>query len=228
MNQKGKKRGRDPRQLFALVITVVIVITSVAGLVISNIDPQTGDDNLDARYQGIARGVNEDGLPVLGDPGAPVLVHEISDFTCGHCGTFHDEVFPLLLDEHIKDGGAQLVFVPAVSNRTGSEQSTRAAFCALEQGRFWEMHDWLFGFHGYGYTEAGLLEAVEALGMDTKLFLACMVGPEAETGLRRAEAFIDVKRAEGAFTGTPTIYINGEQLASWRSVVSAVNAALQR
>ncbi|MBN1284107.1 MAG: thioredoxin domain-containing protein [Anaerolineae bacterium] len=227
---KQAKRKNSPQQIVFLIITIFVVLAMAAGAVVSLLDAErtsTGLDAIIARYAGVPTGVTEGGLPYLGSPGAPVLVHEISDFTCDDCATFHDEVLPLLLDEHIKNGDAWLIYAPAASDRAGSEPSTRAAVCALRQGKFWEMHDWLYGWRGLGYTEAELVEAVEALGMNTNAFLACLVGPESELALQNVEKFLDEKRADGTFTDTLTVYVNNEVLSSWRSVIAAVGAALQ-
>jgi protein-disulfide isomerase len=42
--------------------------------------------------------------PVLGDPDADVTVAVYEDFSCPHCATYNDEVFPQLRDAYIDPG----------------------------------------------------------------------------------------------------------------------------
>ena len=47
---------------------------------------------------------------VLGKEDAPITVVEYASMTCGHCGNFHNKVFPVLKEKYIDTGKMRLVF----------------------------------------------------------------------------------------------------------------------
>ncbi len=176
---------------------------------------QVTETALGEHYAGIERGTSEEGMPQLGSPDAPVTIHNYSSFTCPHCATFHDNQFVELLSE-IRAGEVRFVFVP-VSNQS-SAPATAAAFCAEEQGRFWEMHDllfsWLGQYGGSAFAQARLVQGAEGLGLDTEAFSACLNAPETQARIEEANAlwFALAQAYQGQpneVTGTPTLTFNG-------------------
>ena len=82
---------------------------------------------------------------VIGSDSAPVEVVEFGDFECPGCGSFANLTEP--------DVRARLVFTGLIRFRymdfpLSGHRNTRAAhlaaWCAGEQGKFWEMHDAIF------------------------------------------------------------------------------------
>jgi protein-disulfide isomerase len=106
-----------------------------------------------------------------------------------------------------------------------SRLAAHAAQCAGEQGKFWEMHDQLFGNHSWAQTgknPTGLFrDFAKAAGVDVGRYDACM-----ESG--RYAARIEFSRHEGEqrrVDGTPTFYINGAKYAG-RNNSDAFKAAV--
>jgi protein-disulfide isomerase len=82
-----------------------------------------------------------------GEANAPVLVYEIADFQCPYCARFAVDVFRQIDSAYVKTGKVRWVFVnlPA-PNHANAWLASEAALCAgAEAGRFWTMHDRLFG-----------------------------------------------------------------------------------
>lgn len=54
----------------------------------------------------------DEALPerALGSPDAPLVVHEYSSLTCGHCANFHTDVLPRLRQEFIDTGKVRWVY----------------------------------------------------------------------------------------------------------------------
>jgi protein-disulfide isomerase len=77
---------------------------------------------------------------------APVQIVEFSDFGCGYCARFHDDVYPTLEREYVQSGKVAWKYVPMVLGIFGpnAEAAARAGECAGEQGRFPGMRDLLF------------------------------------------------------------------------------------
>jgi len=204
-------RQREQQQRAVLFIGALAVLAVIViGIVISSRPPDTTlPTDTSGRYAGIPVGTtssapNKDvipypvAFPYMGNPNAPVRIEEISSFSCSYCLQYHDGTVVKIVDE-IRAGRAQFVYIP--TTRTGDYSPagvlavTEAAVCAMQQNKFWEMHDILFDWQSR-YAEGAadhnrLLGAAGQLGMDTGKFNSCMSDP-----------------------GTPTVFLfsNGKQV----------------
>ena len=148
----------------------------------------------------------------MGDPNAPVKIVEYSDFQCPFCKQFADETEMQLVENYVNTGKVFFVYVPygPGGNYIGDESkaSANAAFCAAEQGKFWEYKDYLFANHtgeNVGdYTNKRLITFAENLGLDMSQFNKCF---KSEKFNDRLEEGIVQGRASGA-GGTPHFIIN--------------------
>ncbi len=77
--------------------------------------------------------------PSLGDPNAPVLMVEYSDFACPFCKRFAEQTKPSIISEFIDAG--LVYFVRKDFIAVGGQKAAEAAHCAGEQGAYWEYHD---------------------------------------------------------------------------------------
>lgn len=129
-------------------------------------------------------GTTEDGHPYLGNADAPVTVYEYADFQCPHCKQ-HNDVFAREIDKtFITPGKAKLVWVTFPFMGDGSENdesvlASMAGYCGLEQGKFWEVHDWLFENQGPAANQGNfarerLKKIAERLDLDLTKWDACM------------------------------------------------------
>ena len=112
--------------------------------------------------------------PTLGNPKAPVLVIEFSDFTCGYCGRFYRETLPALKAEYLDAGKARFAYRDYPRDPGGlGLVAAHAARCAGEQGQYWGMHDRLFDQHARLGTGI-IMQLAKDLQLDEKTFAACM------------------------------------------------------
>ena len=112
--------------------------------------------------------------PTLGDPKAPVLVVEFSDFTCGYCGKFFRETLPELKTEYLKAGKVRFAYRDYPRDEEGwGLVAAHAARCAGEQGKFWDMHDRLFEQHARLGTGV-IMQLAKDLHLNEKAFANCM------------------------------------------------------
>jgi len=157
-------------------------------------------DTIDLRKIGYSRGAED----------APVTVYEFSDFGCPFCGMFARGTYPGLHEEFVATGKVRWTYVPFVMGMfPNGAESARAAECAAEQGKFWEMHDLLYAkqnewkasrsperlYNGYA----------RELGLDTGRFASCYREDRggARTALNNRAA--DALRVRA----TPSFFING-------------------
>ena len=86
----------------------------------------------------------------------------------------------------------------------GATRIARAAEAASRQGKFWEMHDWIYDSEP-PVTEARVVERARSLGLDMARFAADLESPETAA---RIEADLADGRRNGV-TGTPTLFVDG-------------------
>jgi protein-disulfide isomerase len=148
----------------------------------------------------------------MGDPNAPVKMVVFSDFQCPFCKVFADDTEPRLIENYVKTGKVFLVYVPygPGGNYIGpeSEAAANAAFCAAEQGKFWEFKQFLYANHTGenvdDYTNKRLSAFAENIGLDMEQFKDCFKSNKFKDKL--AEGIAE-GRALGA-GGTPAFIFN--------------------
>jgi len=150
--------------------------------------------------------------PVKGPASAPVTIVEFSDFQCPFCS----KVTPTLKQLEEKYGDKlRVVFrdFPLSSIHKDAAKAAEAAECAHAQGKFWEMHDKLFGDQSKLQVE-GLKKSAADIGLDAAAFNQCL-----DSGKFAAEVQKDVDEGMSyGVTGTPAFFINGRMLFGARPI----------
>ena len=125
--------------------------------------------------------------------------------------------------------GDQLRFVyrnfPLTEIHPHALHAALAAEAAADQGKFWQMHDYLF-HHQHTLEDADLAEHAEAVGLDMQQFTRDMTDRHT---LARIEEDLE-SGARSGVQGTPTFFINGVlYLGSWEQedLLAALQAASQ-
>ena len=152
--------------------------------------------------------VSAEGAPTRGPDDAAVTIVVFSDFGCSASA----QVWPTL-DEVLElyPGEVRVAYRAFPLGGDPSSvgvQAANAAFCAGEQGLFWEMHRVLFE-HQAGLGEADYAAYGEEIGVEVGSFGACL------EELRYADQ-IESDRAAGMEAGVqalPTVFINGRMVA---------------
>ena len=144
--------------------------------------------------------------PAHGPADAPVTIIEFSDFQCPYCSRAVATIKKL---EESYPGKIRVVYrdFPLTSIHPQAARAAEAAACANEQGKFWAMHDSLFGQQDK-LQEADLKQRAVDLGLDTAAFNRCL-----ESGRETAQWQKD--QAEGERYGvqsTPAFFVNGRMI----------------
>jgi len=145
------------------------------------------------------------GLPVKGDPEAPVKMLVFHDFECPPCERFHSQTMTALRS-HYKDKIAiYFVHFPLSSKcnpnlqrdmHPGACMAATAASCAQRQGKFWEMNDLLFEHvreradvhDARPITTSLMVSFAERLKLDQQAFTACLDDPAILAEIKRQVA----------------------------------------
>jgi len=86
----------------------------------------------------------KNGSPMIGNPSSPISILEWGDYQCTFCYRFHTSSFNVILDEYINSGRANFVFKDFPLNGPDSVLAAEAAYCAEDQGKYWQYHDELY------------------------------------------------------------------------------------
>ncbi len=167
----------------------------------------------------------------MGDPNAPVKIIEYADFQCPYCMQFHQDTEPQIIAQYVKTGKVYFEY-HSVGAFLGEESgaAAQAAYCAGDQGKFWEYHDTLFS-HWTGenvgdFTNDKLQQYAAALGLDETAFNGCL-----STGKYASLVQQDVTDARAAgIKATPSFLVNGklvEGALPFSDFQQAIEAALK-
>jgi protein-disulfide isomerase len=164
----------------------------------------------------------------LGVADAPVIVEVWSDFQCPACGRFAIEIKPSVIDDYVRDGRVRFVYRDFAFLGNESVDASIAARCGEQQGRFWQVHDFLFanqaGENRGAFAPARLEQIAQAAGLDLDAYRTCRADAAARTA-------VSADTAQGRAAGvnaTPTLAVNGQlmQIVSYAELRSAIDAAL--
>jgi protein-disulfide isomerase len=140
---------------------------------------------------------------IQGPASATLTLVEYGDYECPYCGQAHP-----IVKELQRRLGDRLRFVfrnfPLSQAHPHAEHAAEAAEAAAQQGRFWEMHDYLYD-HQRLLDDDHLLEYADAVGLDRDLFDAAM-REHAEASRIRDDFMSGVR---SGVNGTPTFFVNG-------------------
>jgi protein-disulfide isomerase len=173
-----------------------------------------------------------DGELFRGEATAPVAIIEYADIECPFCRHFERDIYPRVFDDYIKTGKARLYYrdMPLPFHEH-AVPAARAAHCAGEQGKVWEMHDSLFtdkipipGPNGRssGLAASDIDERAAKLGLDTTKLDACI----ASTRFAEVIKHSSEEAAKMNIEGTPTFVIgtidpNGNIVSVKKTIVGA-------
>ncbi len=224
LSQKALLKRKQQQQQLQTMIVLGIGIVILAVILIYALFPRSTATVSSGRYANLPTGTTVTGptsaqaypydAPYLGNPNAPAKIEEIGSFSCPICLAYHDSVFINLIDE-IQAGRLQYIFLPTtLTGDYDSVPGTEAAYCAMQQGQFWPMHDRLFQEQSEYGSDAARIDHIEAdaqsLNLDMTKFDACKTSAQAQQFVQTANSYADQR----GMRGTPTIFlfINGQQV----------------
>lgn len=150
-----------------------------------------------------------------GEPDAPVKIVEFADFQCPGCAHFAANVGRPIREAYVNDGRVQIEYYdfPLVSVHPHAFLAARAARCAGDQERYWEMHDML-----YARQTEWAAERTAPIDRFTSYATAVGADPAAFGSCLRSDRHADVVTANAMLgeqlgvRSTPTVYLNGRNV----------------
>lgn len=162
----------------------------------------------------------------VGDPNAPVKIHEFFSLTCNHCASFHKDVYPQIKSELIDTGKVYFIYEefplngPALYGSMIARCLPEARYAGFVDLLLTTQDKWAFG----GDFKASLKQSAALAGMSDDAFEACFKNEELQKEIAN-----NIKDASDAWkiSSTPSFVINdgerifrgGQPYASFKSVV---------
>lgn len=158
------------KKIIAIPIIIGVIASIIAIVSLSNVSNQ--DDKITAQK------LVHNASPILGNPDAPITILEWGDYQCTYCYKFHTDTLNIIDDEYIKTGKAKLVFRDFPLNGQDSVLAAEAAYCAGEQGKYWEYHHEIYrnwAGEKTGWVNRDSLEKFgNAVGLNSELLNNCI------------------------------------------------------
>ncbi len=147
----------------------------------------------------------------MGDPKAPVKIIEYADFQCPYCLRYWQETELQIINTYVVTGKVHYEY-RSVGAFIGPDSAlaAEAAYCAGDQGKFWEFHDTLYsnwtGENVGDFAPDKLRQYAAAVSLDPSKFDDCL-----NRGLHASQVQQDVtgSKADGV-RATPSFLINGK------------------
>lgn len=173
-------RRKEQRGRVIGIALITVGALFVAFLIIwPNVKPVTGVTVVDPNPRPQAD------MNSMGDPNAPIKIVEFSDYQCPFCENFSKDTEPALVESYISTGKVYFTYRSTGnwvsqninSGLTESEDAAEAAYCAGDQGKYWEMHDMIFanvlGEDVGSFTDRRLSLIAEKTGLDLNQYEEC-------------------------------------------------------
>ncbi len=157
----------------------------------------------------------------MGDPNAPVKIDEYSDFQCPACLSFYKQTERSIVEQYVATNKVYFTY-HSMGAWIGPESgaAAEAAYCAGDQGKFWDYHDILFdnwtGENVGDFSAQRLQTFGETLGLNMNDFRTCLDS-------HKYASQVTQDRTEGnnrGVTATPTFFINEKKIVGAQSFTS--------
>jgi protein-disulfide isomerase len=148
--------------------------------------------------------MNVEGLPFMGELNARLTVVEFSDYQCPYCGQYVRETMPQIVRDYVKTGKLKYISgdLPIEEIHPQALKAAKAAACAGEQGKYWEMRDQLFkNQNALGQGELSL--HAQAIGLNVLPFQRCLFSEKYDARVREGREVASVL----GIRGTPSFVI---------------------
>ena len=120
----------------------------------------------------------QNGSPIIGNPSETITIVEWGDYQCTFCYKFHQSTLNTIKQDFIETGKVKLVFKDFPLNGPDSVLAAEAAYCAQDQGKYWQYHDELYknwGGERTGWVNRDSLDKfATTVSLDLEKFDKCL------------------------------------------------------
>ncbi len=156
------------------------------------------------------------------DANATVQVVEFADLQCPACKAAHETITTPLVAKYGTKIRLDFMHFPLQALHPYALAAAQASECSADQGKFWEFLDVNY-MNQKDLNTANLTKWAQSLGLDMDLFDRCL-----RSGIKKDAILDEYKKGQGVnVRGTPTFFVNGQQVESSAAAIgAAIDAAL--
>jgi protein-disulfide isomerase len=200
---KNKKGNQKKQDFWVILIISIIAVAIIAVIVISKL-PKGVVVPTDTVAKPMEKGLN------MGDPNASIKVVEFADFQCPYCQLYWEQIEPTIIQKYISTNMIYYTYSPMAFVGQESIDAAEAAYCANDQGKFWEYRDYLFANHTgenvSDFTQEKLLTFAKKLNLDMDSFKSCLTTGKYAQAVNDANTYA----SNQGVNSTPSIMVNGK------------------
>ncbi len=198
IRSRRKAQKRQQRMTLILISSAAVLLVVLAVLLPKVLVSRT-------KYK------NTDGFSV-GDPNAPIVVEEFTDYLCSHCKNFALNYEEDFIKAYAETGKVYFTFNNFPFMTEDSYRGAEASYCAAEQNRLYEFKDFLFTYAGYqdAFSDSALISYATSAGLDPDQFETCLLS---DKYLNTYVEDLTYGQSVGV-QGTPTFVVNGTVVSS--------------
>ena len=152
----------------------------------------------------------------IGSADAPLTIIEYASVACGHCASFHEEVWPMIEGDYVETDQVRFVFREML---TGNPQFAVAGFSlahCVPEDRYFDMIDLLFqqqpaifgAARQPGGARSQYLAIAQSMGLSESDFNACLSDESIQADILAANE----QALDDGINSTPRFLFNGELL----------------
>jgi len=226
---KAKRRKQMMQQRLTVIGIIVVGALLIAGILIYPNFTPVGTINMPTPETYPLAKDN-----TMGDPNAPVKLTIYADFQCPACGNWSRDYEPGIVAKYVATNKVYFVYTPFSfidDNGPGTESkdAAAAAFCAMDQGKFWQYHDMLYANqtseNSGDFTGKRLAAFAQKLGLNMSQFNTCF-----DSGKYKNLVLQDkVEATTLGVNSTPSFAIDGKLVtiqSSYDELDTALDAAI--
>jgi len=151
-------------------VILIVAVTAYASSYMSDFD--NTPRNVEQKFETIA----------LGSETATVTIVEIGDYQCEMCKLWFEKTRPLIIENYVETGKANLIFIDMPFLGTDSQHAAAATYCADDQDKYWDYHVKLYQLQQHvddGWANIDRLSAIAfSLDLNVDVFDECMKSKE--------------------------------------------------
>lgn len=208
---KASKKTSAPNRAFYVIIAAIAVVGIAALSYVSTRSPAAA---VASRIDSTLPPVQSEGY-VMGSPVARLEVIEFGDFECPQCGRFATLSEPDIRTRLVNTGTIRFRFIDyPLPMHANTWNASRAAACADEQGKFWEMHDAIFANQdrwdgtATNNPDKVLKDVAKQAGLKTDQFNECVDTKKTQAKVQAHYALAMARKVGG----TPTFVFGDKQI----------------
>ncbi len=147
-----------------------------------------------------------------GPKDAPIQVIAFVDSQCPGCALYTARYEPGVIDAFARTGKVRYEVHALTFIGPESVDAAMASLCAMDQDKYWQMHDTIFanqwlGENSGNFSRATLQEMASRLGLDTGSFNTCMDSSKYNGTISQDAA----DASQFGVNQTPTFIVNGKR-----------------